>query len=118
MNVLSQVTTPLSKAHALITECHVDEGLLTMISTKLVELLALKLILNSLSIRSVANKRQDGTNAFNKQCSLSRFGIIQSGLDTIVAIGIPQKFLETSTIEEFLNEDFASSMLSHTNALE
>lgn len=71
----------LMKAHPLITESHVDQGLVIETSAaKMIHLLALQFVLDALAIRSVANQRENRTNAFHKQSTLLWFCIIQCSL--------------------------------------
>lgn len=124
-----------SKSDVLRRNAHVHQGLGVVESSpeRSVQLLPLKLVLNSLPVRSVADQRKHRSDAFNKHGTLSRVSVIQSGLvrvngesnveyhfthlDTVVSVRIPQKLLESGTVEHLSDQDFSGAMLSNSDAL-
>jgi hypothetical protein len=96
-------------------------------------LFTLELGLNSLAVRSVSDHGEDGSNAFHElytgstwdpqrgRCtyehSLSRVGIVQSGLDNIVGKGISQQLFQTASVEQFANENLSQFRVGDSNAL-
>lgn len=122
------------------TKSDVWDRLLTVVvaaataTTESVNLLALELVLNPLSVRSVANERKNRPNALDEQSTLSGLCVIQSGLKatvshtltlceednylyTIIAIGIAQKLFQTRAIEQLPDQHLARRMLRDANTL-
>lgn len=63
---------------------HTHQGVMAVVSTVVIQLLfPLQLVLDALAVWRVSNERKNGTNALDKQCPLSRLGIVQSGLEGI-----------------------------------
>jgi hypothetical protein len=121
------------RSHALVGERHIDQRLLVVEATKMIHLLTLKLVLNTLAIRGIANKRKNWTNAFHQKCSLVRFRVVQCSLenisinttlseppylDAIVSIRIPQQLLKSRTIEKLFDQHLSRAVFGHTNALQ
>lgn len=97
-------------------------------------LFTLQLGLNSLAVRSVSDHGEDGSNAFHElyngsarnrkrgKCthehSLSRVGIVQSGLDNVVGKGISQQLFQSASVEQFANENLSQFRVGDSNALQ
>lgn len=81
-NALGEMATGrVAWAQTLVGEGHVDKLIVATEGTIFCSLnLALQLVLNALAVRSIADEREDGTNALDKQSSLRRFSIVQSSL--------------------------------------
>lgn len=120
------------RSHALVGERHIDQCLLVVEATKMIHLLTLKLVLNTLAIRGIANKRKNWTNTFHQKCSLVRFRVVQCSLenlsinttlseppylDAIVSIRIPQQLLKSRTIEKLFDQHLSRAVFGHTNTL-
>lgn len=75
-----EMTSRVWPPHSLIGECHVDQGLLVVVSVVMVHLFPLQLVLDPFAVWCVAYQGQDRTNPFNQQCPLGRFGIIKGSL--------------------------------------
>lgn len=103
VNVLCEVppsSRGVTNTKGLVADVHVDHSLMAVVSSsEAVQLLALKLVLDAFAVGSVAYQWQHRPNSLDKQSALSRFRIIQSSLDTVVAVRIAQQFLKTGTIE-------------------
>lgn len=96
-------------------------------------LFTLQLGLDSLAVRSVSDHRKNGSNAFHelhngsardlyrRECtyehSLSRVGIVQSGLDNIVGERISQQLFQSASVEKFANENLSQLGVGDSNAL-
>jgi len=77
-NILAEMT---SAASSIRNPCNTDKqsrGPGTRHSR-----LTLKLVLDALPIRRIANQRQDRANAFNEQRTLTGIGIVEGGLDLL-----------------------------------
>ena len=73
----------MSHSHALIAEAHVDERLLVVMvasAAERVAVLALELVLNPLTVGSVADKRKNRADALNEQGTLAGLSIVKGGL--------------------------------------
>ena len=80
--VRHMVTAVATKTHARVAQRHVRNRGLTVVvaATKPIDLLALQLVLNPLTVGSVTDQREDRPDAFDEKCTLSGIGIIQSSL--------------------------------------
>lgn len=64
----------------MAAESHVDQGLLIVEASEVVHLLALELVLDPLAVRSVANERQDRSDAVDEEGALGGLGVVQGRL--------------------------------------
>jgi hypothetical protein len=74
--------TVVAKSYALIAKSHAGKDLLTVITAapKMVHLVALELVLDTLAVGSVADKWKNRANSLHEEGALGRFGVIQCGL--------------------------------------
>lgn len=86
-NALGEMATGgVARAQTLVVEGHVDKLIVATEGTIFCSLnLALQFILNAFAIRSIADEREDGTNALDEQNPLGRFSIVQSGLNPYIS---------------------------------
>ena len=107
-------------------------------TTVAIDLLALQLVLDTLAVRSVADKRKNRANALDEQGTLAGLSIVECSLrnprsihptqrqtlhhegtylNTVIAIGISQQFLQAGSVQELSNEHLARAMLGDADAL-
>lgn len=114
---LVKTSASSNTTHGLTTEGK-DRGLvIASASTIVIHLLTLKLVLDTLAVGSVANQRKYRADALDEQRTLVGLGIVQGSLDTVVSIRVTQQLLETSTVQELLDEDLASAVFGNTDTL-
>jgi hypothetical protein len=95
----------------------------------------LELVLNALAVRSVADERQNGSDAFDEKSPLTGISVVKSGLgptsvtkrrvrswqgthlNTVVAVRISQELFQPRTVEQLVDDKLPGSMLCDANAL-
>jgi len=80
------------RAHAYVMAVHATHVVViaTTSTTKVIGLLSLKLVLNALAVRCVANEREYRADTLNQQSALIGIGVVKSGLHAIVAVGVAE----------------------------
>ncbi len=101
----------------MISQSHVDESLLRMVAAERVHLLALQLVLNTLSVRCVPNEGKNRSYALDEESALRRLCVVQCRLHAIVAIRVAEKLFKSCTVEKLLDQHFACVVFSNANTL-
>ena len=76
-----------------------------------------KLGLDTLAVWRVADRRENGANAFDKQHALRHFAVVENGLNDIVAVRVAEELFESRPVENLGHEHFADFGIGHTDAL-
>ena len=125
--------------HVGVAERQVRHRLLTVVTAVMaIELFTLKFVLDTLAVRSVADKRKNRADALNEQGTLAGLSVVKCSLQnprsihpappekshhgrtylhTVIAIGISQQFLQAGSVQELSNEHLARAMLGDADAL-
>jgi len=119
----SRVTTAASTATAVVgAKVHVT--LLLTVSCRCgvgvvvtAHLLALELGLDPLAVRSVADHRENRSDAVDKQHTLTRFGVVQRSLDDVVGERVSQQLLKATSVEQLADEDLPLLRIGNSDAL-
>lgn len=90
------------KGDVLSAKTHVQECRLVIVMAgvipKVVHLLTLEFVLDSLPIGRIPNQRKDWSDPLDQHGSLRSISIVERGLDTIIPVGISQQLLEPRSV--------------------
>lgn len=88
-----------------------------MVTRELVHGLALKLVLNALSVWGISNEGKDRANTLDKQRTLCRLRIVKGSLHTIIAVRVAQQLLKACAVQEFIDHHLSCIVFRNSDAL-
>lgn len=116
----SVVTTALTTAKAHVASTSVASTAVTTAKVMVMmtaHLLSLKLGLDALAVRRVANHRQDRLDVFDEHHTLGGLGIVERRLDDIVGKRVAEELFQAVAVEQLADENLAKLRVSDTDAL-
>lgn len=124
VDVLQLGTTNVATRRVVITTTAATATSVTVAAIVVVTVVRLegrifsgKLGLDSFAVRSVADGREDGTDALHKNHTLSNLTVVKDGLDHIVAVAVTKQLFQSRSVEHFTDEYLADFGIGHTYTL-